>query len=80
MKSTLTLKFKGIEAGMLDEMVKTGLFNSKSEAIRASLVYYGMEVGLLSKERLWKQIERFPRRGVSAKQLQKELEEIEDAT
>ena len=80
MKSTLTLKFKGIEAGMLDEMVNRGLFNSKSEAIRASLVHYGMEIGLLNKERLWKKIENFPRRKVSAEQLQKELEELEDAT
>lgn len=80
MESTLTLKFKGIEAGMLDIMVKKGLFNSKSEAIRASLVHYGMEVGLLDKEILWRKIENFPRRKVSVKQLQKDLEELEDAS
>ncbi len=78
MKSTLTLKFKGIEARMLSEMVDSGLFNSKSEAVRASLVHYGMEVGLLKREALWKSIERFPRRQVTPKQLAKDMEELED--
>ncbi|HIH39810.1 TPA: hypothetical protein HA219_03775 [Candidatus Woesearchaeota archaeon] len=77
--STLTLKFKGIEADMLDGMVRTGLFNSKSEAIRASLVHYGVELGLL-REKLWKQIERFPRRKVSPKQLAKDIARLENAS
>ncbi len=77
--STLTLKFKGIEADMLDGMVRTGLFNSKSEAIRASLVHYGVELGLF-REKLWKQIERFPRRKVSPKQLAKDLARLENAS
>ena len=77
MESTLTLKFKGIEAKMLNDMVNSGMFNSKSEAVRASLVHYGMEAGFFKREALWKQIERLPRRNVTPKQLAKDIEELE---
>jgi len=76
--TTLTLKFKGIEADVLDEMIKSGLFNTKSEAIRSALVHYSLELGLIGKEKLWAQIQKFPKRKVEAKNLQKELEEVEN--
>lgn len=77
MESTLTLKFKGAEASALNEMIQSGLFNSKSEAVRASLVHYSTE--LLSREQLWKKIESFPSRKISPRQLARELEELEDS-
>ena len=79
-ESTLTLKFRGIEANLLDEIVKSGLFNTKSEAIRAALVNYSMDLGLLTREKIWEQIGRFPKRNVSEKQLAKDLEELENAS
>ena len=78
MATTLTLKFKGIEAKALDDMIKAGLFNSKSEAIRAALVKYSTDMGLISREKLWKEIGKYPRRGVSERELSKDLEEIEN--
>jgi len=54
--TTLTLKFRGLEAEILEEMVRLGLFNSKSQAIRAALMKYAIDSGLLSKEDLWKRI------------------------
>lgn len=55
METILTLKFKGVEAKMLDTMVNSGLFNSKSEAIRAALVNYSMQAGLLNKKDIWQE-------------------------
>ena len=79
MKSTLTLKFRGIEAGMLDDMVKSGLFNTKSEAIRASLVKYSMDIGIFDRQDIWKQIEKnYRKRKVSPEELAKDLGKLED--
>jgi len=75
--TTLTLKFKGLEAELLDEMVSLGLFNSKSEAIRAAIVKYATDSGLLSREDLWKRIKAHKKRGVSPKQLEKDLQRLE---
>lgn len=75
--TTLTLKFKGLEAELLDEMVRLGLFNSKSEAIRAAVVKYATDSGLLSRDDLWKRIKAHKRRSVSPKQLEKDLQRLE---
>jgi len=75
--TTLTLKFRGLEAELLNEMVRLGLFNSKSEAIRAAIMKYAVDSGLLSREDLWKRIKAHKRRGVSPKQLKKELQRLE---
>lgn len=77
-ESTLTLKFKGVEGDLLEEMVKSGLFNSKSEAIRSSLVHYAIHLDLFKRKELWKQLQAIRRRKVSAKQLTKDLEAIEN--
>lgn len=77
-QSTLTLKFRGIEADALNKMVMSGLFNTKSEAIRSALVHYSIEVGIIEPKTLWKQIQKFPKRKVHPKQLAKELELLED--
>jgi len=78
--TVLTLKFRGIEALLLDKMVTSGLFNTKSEAIRAALVRYGTELGLLERERLWAEIKKVKRRKVSPAKLKKDLERLEDAS
>ena len=75
--TTLTLKFRGLEAELLEEMVRLGLFNSKSEAIRAAIMKYAVDSGLLSREDLWKRIKAHKRRIVSQEQLEKDLQRLE---
>lgn len=75
--TTLTLKFRGLEAELLEEMIRLGLFNSKSEAIRAAVMKYAVDSGLLSREDLWNRIKAHKRRGVSPRKLEKELQKLE---
>lgn len=75
--TTLTLKFRGLEAELLEEMVKLGLFNSKSEAIRAAIMKYAVDSGLLSREDLWKRVKAQKRRKVSPDELEKDLQSFE---
>ena len=75
--TTLTLKFRGLEAELLEEIVRLGLFNSKSEAIRAAIMKYAVDSGLLSREDLWKRIKAHKRRIVSQEQLEKDLQRLE---
>jgi len=76
--TTLTLKFRGLEAELLEEMVRLGLFNSKSEAIRAAIVKYAVDSGLLEREDLWNRVKAHRRRGVSPDDLEKDLKSLEE--
>ena len=78
METTLTLKFRGVEAKLLDTMVKSGLFNSKSEAIRAALVNYSLESGFLDKKEIWKEIGKYYRRKVSNSVLKEDIAKIKN--
>ncbi len=71
--STLTLKLRGVEAALLDEMVESGLHHTKAEALRSSLVQYGLSLGLLGRHELWERLKQ-RRRGVSPKALNEEPE------
>jgi len=77
LNTTLTLKFRGVEAELLEEMVRLGLFNSKSEAIRAAVMKYAVDSGLLNKKDLWKRVKAHKRRSVSPEQLEKDLQRLE---
>ena len=79
-ETTLTLKFRGVEAALLEEMISSGLFNTKSEAIRSAIVKFGLDLGLLKRKKLWADIRRHTPRKVSASRLKKDLERIEDET
>jgi Arc/MetJ-type ribon-helix-helix transcriptional regulator len=79
MESSLTIKFRGAEAELLDRLVRSGLFATKSEAIRAALVKYGADLGLLRARDLWSAIKASPRRRVSLAQLRKDVRKAEDA-
>lgn len=79
MESSLTIKFRGAEAELLDRLVRSGLFATKSEAIRAALVKYGADLGLLRAKDLWSAIKASPRRRVSLAQLRKDVRKAEDA-
>jgi len=76
--TTLTLKFRGLEAELLEEMVRLGLFNSKSEAIRAAIMKYAVDSGLLEREDLWNRVRAYKRREVSADDLEKDLQDLEE--
>ena len=79
MESSLTLRFRGAEAELLDRLVRSGLFATKSEAIRAALVKYGADLGLLRARDIWTAIESRPRRRVGLAQLRKDVRKSEDA-
>ncbi len=76
-KTTLTLKFRGLDAEILDRMVTSGLFNNKSEAVRASLVRYALELGFLGRKDLWERIGGRPRE-MSDEELARDVERLED--
>lgn len=75
--TTLTLKFRGLEAELLEEMVRLGFFNSKSEAIRAAIMKYAVDSGLLGREDLWKRVAKHGRRKVSPDELERDLRSLE---
>ena len=77
-ETALTIKFKGIEARLLEELVRNGLFSSKSEAIRAALIHYFVKLGMLGREKQWEEIKVFPKRKVTPDKLAKDLEKLED--
>ncbi len=79
MESSLTLKFRGVEAELLDRMVRSGLFATKSEAIRAALVKYGTDLGLLRARDLLAAIDAHPRRRVPLDKLREKVRKAEDA-
>ena len=79
MESSLTIKFRGAEAELLDRLVRSGLFATKSEAVRAALVKYGADLGLLRARDLWAAIKASPRRRVSLTRLRKDIGRAEDA-
>jgi len=79
MESSLTIKFRGAEAALLDRLVRSGLFATKSEAIRAALVKYGADLGLLRAKDLWIAIKASPKRRVSVAQLRRDVRKAEDA-
>ena len=79
MESTLTLRFRGAEAELLDRLVRSGLFATKSEAIRAALVKFGADLGMLRARDLWASIDARPRRRVSMEKLRERVRKAEDA-
>ncbi len=76
--TTLTLKFKGIEAALLKQMVDLGLFNTKSEAIRAAIIKYAIDINLLDRKTIWREIRAHKKRKVSPEQLAVDIQSIKD--
>jgi len=77
-ETTLTLKFRGLEAELLEEMVRLGLFNSKSEAVRRAIMKYAVDSGLVSREDLWNRVKAHERREVRPEELEKDLQSLEE--
>ncbi len=48
--TTLTIKFSGLQEEILERLVKAGVAQSKSEAIRMALLNFAYSVNLMSDE------------------------------
>ncbi len=72
------IKLEKVEEDALEQMVKVGLFANKDEAVRAAIVKYASDLGILSPAMMWKKIARHKRRKVTSGQLMKDLEALED--
>jgi Arc/MetJ-type ribon-helix-helix transcriptional regulator len=66
------------EEKALDNMVKVGLFADRDEAARAAILKYAMDMGVLSRQLIWKEMEKIKKRKVTPGQLAKDLETLED--
>lgn len=77
--TTFTVRLKGDVAGVVNELVKRGYSESKTEAIRAALVFYGMKLGLISSRQLHRKVlEEMRRSGksYSDKEIKRQLKEL----
>ena len=79
-ESTLTLKFRGVEADLLNQMVDMGICNSKSEAICSALIKYALDLNLLDAKYMWNEIKSYRVRQISAEQLANDIHSIENET
>jgi Arc/MetJ-type ribon-helix-helix transcriptional regulator len=50
--STFTVRLKGDVLDLVNGLVSRGYSESKTEAIRTSLAFYGMHLGLIGREKL----------------------------
>ena len=77
----LLVRLSGVVADMLDELVKRGYFNTKSEAIRAGILKLGEAFGILKPSMgYWKELgEEIRRTGrkMTHEQLVEALERLE---
>jgi len=79
METTLTIRLKGEPAEILNALIEKGYFASKNEAIRASLIFYAMQLGLISPKDIHTRIKaqiRGSRIRYSKKDVKKQLKAI----
>jgi Arc/MetJ-type ribon-helix-helix transcriptional regulator len=74
----LKLHLEKAEEEALDHLVKVGLFTNRDEAARAAILKYAMDIGVLNRQVLWREMENVKRRKVTPDQLAKDLETLED--
>ncbi len=67
-----------VEQEALDHLVKAGIFLSRDEAARAAILKYAMDIGVLNRKSIWQEMETVKRRKITPKQLDKDLETLED--
>jgi len=56
--TTLTIKFRGIQEEILEEMIKLGIAETKSEAVRMALLNFALISNMISKEKLLQEIRK----------------------
>lgn len=74
----VSFRLEKAEEQALDRLVKAGLFSTRNEAARAAILKYAMDVGVLDRADIWREIEKVERRRVSPEQLARDLEALED--
>ena len=52
------LHLEKAEEKALDNLVKLGLFASRDEAARAAILKYAMDMGILSRQVIWQEMEK----------------------
>jgi len=72
------LHFEKVEEEVLDQLVKMELFADRDEAARAAILKYAMDMGLLSREITWRNLEKARKRKITPEQLAKDLETLEN--
>ncbi len=79
--TTLTIKFSGLQETILNRLVKSGVAESKSEAIRMALLSFAYEMHLLDDttvtEFLRKELSKNPR---SPEEILAQLERVKNET
>lgn len=60
--TALTIKFRGIQAEILEEMIRSGIAETKSEAVRMALLNFALTSNLVSRERMLGEIRRRARK------------------
>ncbi len=78
MKTATAIKLERAEKDALEKMVRVGLFPSKDEAVRAAIIKYASDLGILNPDVLWNRIGKYKRRKVSPEQLMKDIEAIKN--
>ena len=56
--TTLTIKFRGIQEEILEEMIQLGIAETKSEAVRMALLNFALNSNMISKEKLLQEIHK----------------------
>lgn len=74
-----TLRLKGETASLVDELMKKGYSESKTELFRTALIFYAMQLGIISPNFLYKsivkEIEKTGKR-FSDREIQKQIDSI----
>lgn len=74
----LKVHLESAEEEAVERMVRAGLFASRDEAVRAAILKYALDLGLLRREDLWSKITQAARRGVAPEELATDLKRLED--
>ncbi len=56
--TTLTLRLHGIQAEIVERMVKAGLAETRSEAVRIALLHFAKSSGLIDEQAIFKSLQR----------------------
>ena len=72
------LSLEKVEQDALDHLVEAGLFPTREEAARAAILKYAMDIGVLNRKAIWKEVETAKRRKITPKQLEEDLETLEN--
>ncbi len=75
-----TIELERFEEEALEKMVSVGLFSNQDEAVRASIIKYASDLGVISSGNLWSDLNKQKKRSVTPEQLMADLEAIENET